>query len=354
MRVYEVVDLATSDAPPLRTDAEAIVAAGRRRRRNRRLSMGAAAVAVLAVTAIAVPFGLSRLPAPRLAGPAVPAASKAVPVPQTFPVPSGPFTFTIKPYDAGAYHVATLTAVSAAYQRGPVYKGSDQSVAELTVYRAGAFAPDRLASRQKVTVAGHQGWTSTSSIGNEVLAWEYTTGAWATLESSGVPREDQVAIAAGLVPGPQVPARLPFTVGRVPAGYVPIEATDASYPGPQLGDTPAITHYGGMLFNNPAPPATGLTEPWNYGIGRTGGFYIAIVPNSEANYQLRPGQPVPSSPSCASEALCHWWSRDGKTQIELVGDGKIPDSQLIQILRTVQLADLAHPDTWPLATDVVR
>src|SRR5690348_16538927 len=100
MRVYEVVDLATSDAPPLRTDAEAIVAAGRRRRRNRRLSMGAAAVAVLAVTAIAVPFGLSRLPAPRLAGPAVPAASKAAPVPQTFPVPSGPFTFTIKPYDA--------------------------------------------------------------------------------------------------------------------------------------------------------------------------------------------------------------------------------------------------------------
>lgn len=350
MRVYEVVNLATSDAPPLRTDVEAIVAAGRRRRRNRRLSVGAAAVAVLAVTAVAIPIGLSR----RTVSPAPMTPAASAPAPVTFPVPDGPFTFTIKPYDVGAYHVATLTAVSVAYQRGPVYKGGRQAVAELAVYRAGVFAPDQLKSRKKVTVAGHPGWTASSSTGNQLLAWEYTSGAWATLESSDVPLNDQIRIAAGLVPGPQIPARLPFEVGRVPAGYVPIEATDGSYPGPQLGYTPAITHYGGLLFNKPAPAATGLTEPWNYGIGRTGGFYIAIVPNSEANYQLKPGQPGPSSPSCASEALCHWWSSDGKTQIELVGDGRIPDSELIQILRSVRLADLAHPDTWPLASDVLK
>ncbi len=353
MRVYEVVDLATSDAPPLRTDVETIVAAGRRRRRNRLVSIGtgiAVAVAVLAVTAIVVPIGRSFSTAPKLTAPA------AAPARPTFPVPSGPWTFTIKAYDAGAYHVAPLTGVGAAYQRGPVYKGSPtQSVGELVVYRAGVFAPDRLKLKKKVTVGGHAGWTATSSSsGNALLAWEYTSGAWATLESAGVPQKDQIAIAAGLVPGPQVPARLPFTIGGVPAGYVPIEVTDGSYPGPQLGYTPAITHYGGVLFNKPAPPATGLTEPWNYGIGRTGGFYLAIVPNSEANYQLKPGQPRPASPTCASEALCHWWSEDGKTQIELVGDGKIPDSQLIQILRGVQLADLAHPDTWPLASDVLH
>jgi len=349
--VYEVVDLATSDAPPLRTDVEAIVAAGRRRRRNRRLAIGTGvpvAVAVLAATAIAVPIRLSREAAPMPVAPA-----EAAPA-LTFPAPSGPFTFTIKPYKAGAYRVATLTAVGAAYQRGPVYKDGRQAVAELVVYRPGAFAPDQLRSPKKVTVAGHPGWTATSSLRHPVLAWEYASGAWATLESVGVPQKDQIAIAAGLVPGPQVPARLPFTVGRVPAGYVPIEATDGSYPGPQLGDTPAITHYGGVLFNNPAPAATGLTEPWNYGIGRTGGFYIAIVPASESNYQLKPGEPRPSSPSCASEALCHWWSRDGQTQIELVGDGKIPDGELIRILRSVQLADLAHPETWPLASDVVK
>lgn len=350
MRVYEVVDLATSDAPPLRTDVETIVAAGRRRRRNRRLSIGAAALAVLAVTAIAVPIGRSFSTVPRLTAPAATPAS----VPKRFPVPDGPWTFTIKPYDVGAYHVATLTAVGAAYQRGPVYRGDPKdSVGELVVYRAGVFAPDRLKSRKTVTVAGHPGWTARSSLGNTVLAWEYTSGAWATLESSGITQEDQIAIAAGLVPGPPVPARLPFTIGHVPAGYVPIEVTDGSYPGPQLGATPAITQYGGVLFNNPAPPATGLTEPWNYGIGRTGGFYVAIVPNSEANYQLKPGQSRPATPTCASEALCHWWSEDGKTQIELVGDGKIPDGQLIQILRGVRLADLAHPDTWPLAGDVL-
>src|SRR5689334_3255430 len=121
MRVYEVVDLATSDAPPLRTDVETIVAAGRRRRRTRRLSIGAAAVAVLAVTAIAVPVARSFAPAPKLAVPAASPASPASPAnaAKTFPVPDGPWTFTIKPYDAGAYHVATLTAVAAAYQRGP-------------------------------------------------------------------------------------------------------------------------------------------------------------------------------------------------------------------------------------------
>src|SRR5690349_15245947 len=118
MRVYEVVDLATSDAPPLRTDVETIVAAGRRRRRNRLVSIGtgiAVVAAVLTVTAIAVPIGRSFSTAPRLAAPAAspPASPAARPnaAPKVFPVPNGPWTFTIKPYDAGAYHVATLTAV---------------------------------------------------------------------------------------------------------------------------------------------------------------------------------------------------------------------------------------------------
>src|SRR3954447_17389057 len=119
MRVYEVVDLATSDAPPLRNDVDAIVAAGRRRRRNRRLSVGAAAVAVLAVTAVAIPIGLSRRAGSPAPAPMIPAAPAPAPAKVTFPVPDGPFTFTVKPYDVGAYHVATLTAVSAAYQRGP-------------------------------------------------------------------------------------------------------------------------------------------------------------------------------------------------------------------------------------------
>jgi hypothetical protein len=107
--------------------------------------------------------------------------------------------------------------------------------------------------------------------------------------------------------------------------------------------------YGGLLFNRPAPPATGLVAPWNYGIGRIGGFYVAVVPNNQSNYQLRPGEPRPAEPRCESPALCHWWSDDGATQIELVGDGTLPDSEYRRILRSVRLADLAHPATWPVA-----
>jgi hypothetical protein len=82
----------TSDAPPLRTDVEAIIAA-----------TGAAAMTVMAalgvtaIAAIAVPRGRSHPPAPIPEG--------AAPAPVTFPVPDGPFTFTIKAYDVGSYRV---------------------------------------------------------------------------------------------------------------------------------------------------------------------------------------------------------------------------------------------------------
>jgi hypothetical protein len=47
--MQDLVELATSEPPPLRHDADQILAAGRRARRRRQLSTGAAAVAVLAV-----------------------------------------------------------------------------------------------------------------------------------------------------------------------------------------------------------------------------------------------------------------------------------------------------------------
>ncbi|MET7397444.1 hypothetical protein ABZS66_28550 [Dactylosporangium sp. NPDC005572] len=340
MRVYKVVELATSDAPPLRRSVDEIIEQGERARRRRRtvLAAASAAAAVLAVVGLAA---VARLSAPRQPEQLTPAAG---PLPD-FPQPSGPFEFTIAGYQVGRFKVSAPTGASAAYQRAPVYADgattkvddttAPESVAELVVYRPGAFAADRLTDTRPATVAGRDALQLTAE-GHLVLAWQYTTGAWATLETPQVSIAELQDIAAGLRPGEPTPARVPFTLSYVPAGYRAVEVTSGAYPGPQLGLDPAFMARGGALFANPLPEPRDLTEPWNYGFGPTGGFTISLIPNSQSNYPLNPGEP--RTPRCPSEALCHAWNADGSLQVEIVGDGRLPDAELLRILNGLTLA----------------
>ncbi|GGM31446.1 hypothetical protein ACFFX1_45920 [Dactylosporangium sucinum] len=345
MRVYKVVELATSDAPPLRRTVDEIVERGEQARRRRRagLAVTSAAAAVLAVVGLAA---VARLGTAREPEPLTPAAG---PLPD-FPQPSGPFEFTIAGYQVGRFKVGAPAGASAAYQRAPVYADGvtsrvddttvPMSVAELVVYRPGAFAADALTGTAPATVAGRDALRFTNEHGLG-LAWEYTAGAWATLiggggqNRSGISIADLQDIAAGLRSGGPTPARVPFTLSYVPAGYRAVEASSGAYPGTLLGPDPAAMARGGALFMSPLPQPAGLTAPWNFGIGPVGGFTISLIPNSQSNYPLKPGEP--NAPRCPSEAICHAWNADGSLQIEIVGDGKLPDAELIKVLNGLTL-----------------
>jgi hypothetical protein len=352
MQMNDVVELATSEAPPLRTTVDDIVAAGQKYQRRRRLrwSGGAAALAVVAVAGAAVvPQVLNH--------PAAAQQTATAPVPAlVFTQPAQPFTYTLKSYDVGKYHVAAPTDVSTAYERLPVYENGTAApltIGEMVVYRTGAFVPSSITGATSVTVGGNPGLYKTGTttgvgkgkqpvtLQTALLAWQYTDGAWATLSTGGsptaYPEADLIGIAAGLVPGSPTAARIPLTLSYVPAGYSAVEVATRSDVGDQRAWTPNGNHYGGVYFLKPAPAATGLTGPWNYGEAAPtggaplGGFYLVVIPQTESNYQLHPGEPVPAEPRCESLALCHAWSADGKTEIEIVGDGKLSNAELIRV-----------------------
>ena len=170
MRMQDLVELATSEPPPLRYGADEIVASGRRVQRRRRLgwaASGAAGVAVLAVVAAAVAVPLLS----EKAGPAPGTEVAQQPVSTT----AGPFTFTFGGYRVGKLRVEKPIDVSTAYQLASVYADglttNDKAVepnrapqrsepdlyAYLTVYRAGAYDPSKLVGAQQVTVDGRPG-----------------------------------------------------------------------------------------------------------------------------------------------------------------------------------------------------
>src|SRR4051794_3940967 len=110
MRAHEVVDVATSDGPPMGLTVDQIVDSGRRlqRRRGAGWTAGGAALAVAAV-ALAATLVMPG-PGPRTGNGALPAASvgatrSRTAVPTAFSFPADPFTYAFSAFDAGKLHV---------------------------------------------------------------------------------------------------------------------------------------------------------------------------------------------------------------------------------------------------------
>jgi hypothetical protein len=284
-----------------------------------------------------------------------------------FPTPSGPYTFTIPGYDVvirkgindvdrDVYHFGKPTAISAVYQRGQVYKtGEPGTDAELVVYRPGVFDADKLPyersmSSEDVKVGGRSGMLFKVPEDSQIpeyhliLVWEYDADAWATLETRMVADYALPVIAAGLRPGPQVPARLPFSLGYVPAGYVPIEVADGSAYGYEVLHSELHEGYGGVLFAKRSPPSKKLTRKW----GASGDRFSIHVERGN-------GKARDLEPSCEYYARCVRYSPDGSYRIVVSSwDESLSYDEKIKILRGVQPATLDQPATWPLATDVLR
>ncbi|MEU4676267.1 hypothetical protein [Micromonospora sp. NPDC023737] len=389
MHVHELVETAASDAPPPRYTVDDIVAAGRTVQRRRRTGWTVASAAlavtgVLAAISIGPPGTASRPPAGELPAADTSLAATASPLTPAadWEFPKDPFSYVFQRFDVGKLHVQDPVVVSRAYQIAALHidglvthdravdsatipqpdEGEGSLYAYLTVYRPGAFDPQKF-SGSRVTIEGHQAIEREGpSYGQNLrraLAWEYTDDAWAVAETFADPSDvgfaDLRGLVGGLRPSVPTPARVPFNVGYVPAGYHAAAVGEHAFASLNGIASAGDGNYGGAVFAAPALPTTGLTEPYGGPEGEDppGSFQILVLPNARSNQSLRDGEQPPPEPRCGNGA-CTGWTSDGRTTIQVASDGRLPDAEMIRILKGIDLADVTDEGTWPPAATALR
>lgn len=402
MQLPEFVDTVTAGEPPMRSTADDIVAAGRRAERRRRAGFASAGAAGLVVVAVAGAFVLpafgSGQGGPATGDPA-PAGAAAAPTAEATWTAAAPFTFTFRGYSAGSLQVQDPIVASTAYQIATVYsddftsndrpltdaeaqaqggsileqkkraKNAKPSLwAYLTVYRAGAFDPSGVKGGQNVTVAGRRAVRATLPVGldpanppaegNKLFAWEYTDNAWAAVTSvSSDPAaptfDDLGGLVEGLKPSAPRAARVPFTVGYVPGGYVPLQVGENAMPGLDGVASARAGDYGGATFTKPALPTTGLTAPYDAAEDAiTDGFHIFVSPSGNSNQAAEPGRS-----KCYASGFCNVWSADGKVQVQVSAQttgNKLAPAELKKVAEDITVADVADTSTWTDAADALK
>ncbi|MEU4788846.1 hypothetical protein AB0F95_03960 [Micromonospora tulbaghiae] len=418
MRLHDFVDAVTGDEPPMSRTIDDIITAGRRAERRRRVGFASAGAAGLVVVVIAGAFVVPTLGAQQSSPAAPVAVGAATSKPAGAQWPEAvPFTFTFKGYDAGTLHVQDPIAASTAYQIASVYSdghtsndkpmtaqeveeqgdafernrkkaaaGKPALWAYLTVYRPGAFDPARIKDGTNVTVAGRRAVQATLPVGldpqrpveggNKLFAWEYADNAWAAVTSFSGDRntpsfEELGGLVEGLKPSRPTPALVPFTVGYLPDGYVPLQIGTHAMPGLNGIAAARAGDYGGATYTKAAVPTTGLTAPYDAAEGGIkDGFHIFVTPSSSANQTPQPGvtkcydvsdRRVREGGSGRSGRLaggfCNIWSADGTVVLQVSSDGlgnTLPRVELEKIAKGITVADVADESTWTPATDALR
>jgi hypothetical protein len=405
MQLHEFVDAVTADEPPLAHTADDIISAGRRAERRRRAGFATAGAAGLVAIAVAGAFALPSLGAKQSTTGAAKqsttgAASAGTPTKDKTSAATAKwtdapaFTFTFKGFRAGKLSVQDPIVASTAYQIASVYEDgrttNDKPVsaadlketlnakemrkpkptiyAYLTVYRPGAFNAAGIKNGTTVSVAGHKAVQATLPVGldpknavdpgNKLFAWEYTDNAWAVVTSVSNSAADPSfadfgALVTGLKPSTPTPARLPFTLGYVPAGYQPLQTGTHAMPGLDGIAAAREGDYGGATFASPAPAATGLTAPFDEGDGTVkNSFNIFVTPSNNSNQKAQAGKT-----KCYANGFCNVWSADGKVQVQISDEGtgaNLSASEMSKIAHSITLADVNNDTTWAAASTALQ
>jgi hypothetical protein len=371
MQMRDLVDLATSEPPPLRYTVDDIIESGQRAGRRRRIGWagsGATAVVALGVTAAVVLPSLAGGPAPVMAGTSADPSPSVSPSPsaaaQPFPVSAPPFAFTFAGYQVGKVRVAQPIDVSTAYQISPMYVDGlttndrpadpnspqpSQFYGYLVVYRPGAYDPSRLRGGQSVTIAGRPGleldgsgaWASMRTLG-----WQYAPNAWAviTAYSSYVDNPsaaDLRQVAAGLRPAAPAEATVPIKLGYVPSGYHLDEVAMHAMAGLNGIAAAREGDYAGLVFSKPALPTTRLSEPFGGtdGADPPGSFIVFVVPAANSNQHASPGV------TCLT-GFCNRWVDGGRVNLQVASEGRLPNGEMKKILNGITIGDVHDDSTW--------
>lgn len=397
MQLHEFVDAVTGDEPPMARTADDIIAAGRRAERRRRAGFASAGAAGLVAVVVAGAFVLPTFGAERNVEPAPVGAATSKPAGATWS-DAAPFSFTFRGYDAGTLHVQNPIVASTAYQIASVYSdghlSNDKPLtaaeaeaqgdiieqkkrgtrtkptlwAYLTVYRPGAFDPAGIKDGKDLTVAGRKAVQAMLPVGldpdnpvdegNKLFAWEYASNAWAAVTSfSSDPAtpsfRDLGGLVEGLKPSRPTSALVPFTVGYVPDGYVPLQIGMHAMPGLDGIATARAGDYGGATYTRPAAPTSGLTAPYDAAENAIkDGFHIFVTPSTSSNQSPEPGRTT-----CYKAGFCNVWSADGAVSLQVSATGlgnKVPQAELEKIAKGIRVADVKDESTWTAAADALR
>jgi hypothetical protein len=362
-----VIDVVVADAPPLERTVDDIVGMGQdvqRRHRTRGLAISACCVAVLAVSAVvAVPRmlhgsdgGAQPIHRAKAAVGTAPSTSPSAP-----PL-AEPFSFTLQSYTRGSLRVDVPRTVSTAYQAAAVFSGSDLA-GYLTVFRPGAFDSGVIAGRPTTTVSGRPGaqWSDQRkpeapgdpAMTDRFLTWQYADDAWATLEifsaDAGVPSAaDLRLLAEGLTFGTATPAKLPFKVTYVPAGYHPVIVGTHAWPGKDGLAVIDEDNPGGVVFARPAPKPVRLAGMWDQEspIDLPDNFDIAVAPDQPKSR--------PAAGNCAADhTFCVQWRDGGRFKLFVESRGHLSEQEMLKVLDGIELASVDDDSTWTDASQAI-
>jgi hypothetical protein len=245
--------------------------------------------------------------------------------------------------------------VSTAYQAAAVFSESGL-VGYLTVFRPDAFDSGATAGRPATSIAGRPGaqWsrerkpdaTGGPTMTDHFLDWQYADRAWATLETFSpdpdAPSADDLRnVAEGLAFGPATPAKLPFTMSYMPAGYRPVEVGMHAWPGKDGLAVIEQNNPAGVLFARPAPKPVGLTAMWdkNSPLDLPDNFDIAIAPDQP--------RARPAAGNCASDlTFCVQWRDGGRFKLYVESGGRLSKPEMLKILTGLKLASVDDESTW--------
>ncbi|MFI6074251.1 hypothetical protein ACIA5C_22080 [Actinoplanes sp. NPDC051343] len=362
--IQDVLESVRGGAPAPHTTTDDIIARAKRRRTRRRLGITAAGIAAclgIVMTATLLPGGTPNM---EVAGEPIPSGPTGPrPIEKALPIKHVDFSSTLGSYRAGAYQVGPAGQVAAGYQQMPVYKDGETwedddthvnypyAGSTLTVYAPGVYDPGsfafgedatlKIGDKYTVKIGDRPGFAidfTYSQPGNEsnkfvrtALAWQYRTGAWATLvpnyEHGPLPRADAIQIAAGLITSARKQQlKVPYKLGYLPKGWQAVAVTQ----------TPVATSTSlSTLILHPGPeanPALLLDE------SAPSTVVIGVSRARDTKEHLVEGlNCFPGRQECT---IVHGDYLIG------VGSWDQPDAVVKKIAEGLKLKDLSDPSTW--------
>lgn len=373
--LYELLEVAKSDPPPMRRSVDDVVAMGRRRRVLRRARASAVVVAVAVAAAVTAPHVLTGHSGSGRSASSSSVASAATHDPG---YPAALFDYGFRGYIAGQFQVEDPSLVTPGYQESFIRANGELETiggppgvpgtsipgysAVLTVYRPGAFVPKRFAGAQTVRIHGRTGYftgyfapdlfyraESNAPSPRSAFAWQYADNAWAVISSlnTSYSRDDMVQIAESFSTSDPYPATVAFKPSWVPAGYVLVAAglTDV-YP---FGGPEEVSS---IRLAKVLPSFSGLTEPVDFESLTTQTITVTLYPKSWVDPTQR--NPAPAVCNKVNPTFCYRMTPDGDYGLDAVRTGDVPDSTLARILDNLTFAPVGSPSAWFPATDAAQ
>jgi hypothetical protein len=306
-------------------------------RRRRRRSAGAAAAAA-AVVAVALPVtvrGLSAAPGadatPPEASVPVAGATSSTPAARVPSGPRPPFAFTILPGSAAGYEIRPV-AVNPDLQIAAI-RGRGKAQIELLVYRPGAESRamngwDVTEDPVRVAVDRTPALYSARD-GASAIRWEYAPGGWAVISATSspvVPKETLIALAEAVRFSAPYPAKVPYRLSYLPAGFKPFHFT-----------------WGAEGAGAPRP-----VVQFEDGAGHQGVMDIAIHDGAAGSRpEWRADRTMAGRPAdCTDLVDGRRCAVDFGSFTVDVGTGGLTDAVLERVVAGMRFADWDDPATW--------